>query len=136
MMLPLMVIFLIGIAVAGAALDRVPTRWAMRPPAVSVPLRLPSSAIMGGAVAVGALFSVVALQTLIGPPAAWTLATSADARYGSGAMAEIPEAIVSAEESDPYSEQSPLPAEAGGDGYPGAVIPNENTDHPEMTSET
>ena len=51
-------------------------------------------------------------------------------------MAEIPEAFVSAEESDPYSEQIPLPGEAGGNGYPGSVLPAEDTVHPEITSET
>lgn len=136
MMLPLMVVLLIGIAAAGEALDRVPTRRAMGFSAVSVPPRLPTSAIMGSAVAAGALSSVIALQVLIGPPASWTLATSADARYGLEAMAEIPEAIVSTEEGDPYSEQVPLPAEAGGDGYPGSLMPAEDADHPEMTSET
>jgi hypothetical protein len=136
LMLPLMVLILVGIAAAGEAFQhaqRVRPTPSAKP---SLLRRLPAPALMGGTVMAGTFGAVMALQLLIGPPATWIVASSLDALHEPAVSGEFSADIASAEGDDSYSEQTPLPQDSGGDGYPGSTDPVQDIEAAEIVVES
>ena len=136
LMLPLMATILVGVAVAGEALRQAPAARPTPSRTAGVLRRLPGAAVMGSAVIAGSFSAVMALQFLLGTPAAWDLAPSVDARDAAVTDAEVHASIASAREDDPSSDQGPLLMESAYDGYLGPMDSTEDAGPQVMGSET
>jgi hypothetical protein len=118
MMLPLAAAMLVGVAAAGERLDRALAGRPITRRVTQIGFRLPTSGMMGSAVAMAALAAVISLQVSVGPPAAWNTGLVADAEDGVFfepiADTEMLNGLVSSEEPEAVEEElpfSPLPLE-------------------------
>ena len=103
-MLPLTAAILLGVAAAGEQLDRaLAARVSSHAPARAA-FRLPTSGIVGSAVAFAALLAVITLHTFIRPPAVWNARPAEDSRDNVQGLAtmepDAEEVQVSEEEPD------------------------------------
>lgn len=131
LMLPLMAVILVAVAMAGEGLRKRRIPGAPPSPLGTTPLRVPESTLVGSGVIAGALCAVIALQLLLGPPAAWDLE--------SNALAGLDQALgveTVAEGGAPYADEADLPGEQGEDRYPWSPLPAEELDPSELVSDS
>lgn len=102
-LLPLTVVLLVTVAVAG---ERVKRTRSVAPVPLAAPRWVPIGGLMGSAVAAGAVGAIITLQVVIGPPANWNHSLPANILAQEALSTD--EALVSTTEENTIEESAPL----------------------------